>query len=688
MFFYLLTLLAYLRFDPLGRADRAFGAPFAPEGRDVGAMPLPVRGEGHEPPSHAHPRKTACEHGTHGSPCDRAPEPPPRRWGYYGLALFFFLCALLSKTVACTLPAVIFLLTWWKEGKVRWAQIWPLKPMLVMGGALGLLTVWVEKNQVGAEGFAWNLSWMGHVLLAARIVWFYLGKLFWPSPIVFSYPRWIIDPSQAWQYLYPVAAVGLVAALWFLRKRIGRGPLTAVLCFGVGLFPALGFLNVYPMRFSYVADHFQYHACLAIFALATAVGVGAVAEAAAMWARRIAGREVRAGTAAPSAAGVPPRRAQAPFVAGACVVAAIAMALSALTGRQGYDYKDRRTLWASTLQKNPASYIACHNLACIGMDVAIRAKDLDGLDNSTRDFQKAMVVYESVYPGMAYDDALMNMGIICLRKSMIQRERGLSGELEVDQANEYFHQAKAMRPKSANMRNRIGTYLCDAGQLQDALPYYREAIAIDANSADAYFNIGWICLAQGLRPEAKAQFEAAIRVQGDHAEAHFCMGQLLVATDANLALQEYRRVLAIDPKHTRAMEGAVDILSAQGRLPEALQTARQALSLDGNLQLSLGVAAGILAGYEDPNFRDGKLALEYALRLCRITRDADPRSLDVLAGAYAETGNYDQAVQTVQKAIDQATAKGWQTWAEMFRAHQRLYLAKKPFRAPARPKGP
>ena len=33
-----------------------------------------------------------------------------RSWTIYGISLFFFICALLSKTVACTLPAVILLI--------------------------------------------------------------------------------------------------------------------------------------------------------------------------------------------------------------------------------------------------------------------------------------------------------------------------------------------------------------------------------------------------------------------------------------------------------------------------------------------------------------------------------------------------------------------------------------------------
>ncbi len=123
---------------------------------------------------------------------------------------------------------------------------------------------------MGAEGEAWNLPLLERVLVAGRAWWFYVGKLAWPHPLIFFYPRWEIDTQQGWQYLFPLAAVGVMVGLWLARARIGRGPLAAVLIFAGVLTPALGFFNVYFFRFSQVADHFQYHASIAMAALAAA----------------------------------------------------------------------------------------------------------------------------------------------------------------------------------------------------------------------------------------------------------------------------------------------------------------------------------------------------------------------------------------------------------------------------------
>src|SRR5205814_6744109 len=117
-----------------------------------------------------------------------------------------------------------------------------------------------------------QLGFEQRCLIAGRAIWFYVGKLLWPHPLSFIYPRWneIATPT-AIQWALPAMVAGAAAALFALRERLGRGPLVAWLLFCGTLFPALGFVNVYPMRFSFVADHFQYHASIALIALIAAL---------------------------------------------------------------------------------------------------------------------------------------------------------------------------------------------------------------------------------------------------------------------------------------------------------------------------------------------------------------------------------------------------------------------------------
>jgi protein O-mannosyl-transferase len=62
----------------------------------------------------------------------------PRSWLLYGGITFLFICALLSKTTACSLPAVLGLLVWWKKDKIQWKQdLLPLLPLFAIGLAMG-----------------------------------------------------------------------------------------------------------------------------------------------------------------------------------------------------------------------------------------------------------------------------------------------------------------------------------------------------------------------------------------------------------------------------------------------------------------------------------------------------------------------------------------------------------------------
>ncbi|GAG09444.1 unnamed protein product, partial [marine sediment metagenome] len=123
----------------------------------------------------------------------------------YGFALFLFACALLTKTVTVTLPLALLLLVWWKRGRIGRGDVLPLLPLFGLGLVLGLVTALTEKYVVGASGFAWSHDLIERGLIAGRAFWFYAGKLLWPDPILFVYPRWTIDRGLPGAYIYPAA---------------------------------------------------------------------------------------------------------------------------------------------------------------------------------------------------------------------------------------------------------------------------------------------------------------------------------------------------------------------------------------------------------------------------------------------------------------------------------------------------
>jgi len=281
--------------------------------------------------------------------CDESPADGSRAWRYYPVALCLFVAALFSKTTTCLLPLAILLLLWWKIDRVRWRHVVPLVPMLIFGACMGLLTASLERHRAGAEGLEWSFTLAERCLIAGRAVWFYLGKLAWPTPLSFIYPRWEINAAVWWQYVYPVAAILVVVWLFVLRKRIGKAPIVAMLLFCGGLFPALGFFNVYFMRYSFVADHFQYLASIAVTTFCVALFTEVLVNGAATGKRGAAPLSVWGGT--------PP--------VGRFLAICLVVLLGARTWAQSSIFSDTETLWRNTLAKNPDAWIAHNNLGVL-----------------------------------------------------------------------------------------------------------------------------------------------------------------------------------------------------------------------------------------------------------------------------------------------------------------------------------
>ena len=149
--------------------------------------------------------------------------PAHRRWKFYAAALVLFTLALLSKTAVVAMPAVLLVVYWWKRGTISWRTAAPLVPLFLLACAMGVLTIWVETCINGTQGADWSFSPLERVLIAGRTLWFYVGKLIWPHPLAFFYPRWTIDSHQWWQYLFPAAALATLARFGWPETKSAAG---------------------------------------------------------------------------------------------------------------------------------------------------------------------------------------------------------------------------------------------------------------------------------------------------------------------------------------------------------------------------------------------------------------------------------------------------------------------------------
>jgi Tfp pilus assembly protein PilF len=383
----------------------------------------------------------------------------------YGFALAFFGLALLSKSVTATLPAALLVVFWWLRGRLDWRKdVVPLIPFFTLGITGGLVTSWIERTMIGAQGVEYQLSMMQRLLLSGRVVWFYLGKLLWPSNLIFIYPRWQIEPGVFFQYL-PTAAIILVfVVLWLFRKR-RRGPLAAMLYFCGTLFPALGFLNVYPFRYSFVADHFQYLAGIGVIVLLVSC-LARLAERCQM---------------------THPRMPMAAMLV-------IAMPLAALTWRQSCLYADGELIYRDTLFRNPSCWMAHNNLGMI-------LQSTGRIQEAAEHYQAALRIQPDL------PEARCNLG------NMLER-MGRNEEAVAE-----YEESLKLKPDFIEAMSNLGIALQKLGRMDEAIARYREALGLKPNFAIGHNNLAFALLNVGRLKEAIAEYEAALRIAPDYAEA-------------------------------------------------------------------------------------------------------------------------------------------------------------------------
>jgi len=448
------------------------------------------------------------------APADAAPEDARafQATRFYVISLVLYVAALLSKTVVVSTPAVLLVLRWWKTGRIGARDVRPLLPFFAIGVPLSLLTVRIERVHVGASGAAWELAPPERVLVAGRAVWFYLGKLFWPHPLGFVYPRWTLDPHAAWQWAFPAALALLVLALFALRSRIGRGPLAALLLFVGILVPALGFFDVYPFLFSYVADHYQYHASIAAIALFAAAACLATATA------RAAG------------------------IGGALAALAI---LGLLAHRETYSYRDDQTLIRRSVELQPESWAARYRLGA-----ALQSEHR--LAEAIVEFEEAL----RLYPDYAPAHANVGINLVTLGRpddAAAAFERALAGDLEDDDR--------------ATVQLHLGNVRVTQQRFEDAARAFRAGVALSADPAELEYNLGVVLRQLGDMAGSSGTLRSSVAHEPDVAKSRYALGSVLLESgDAVGAEEQLRRAVALDPGHAQARE----LLGvAQSRLRDA-----------------------------------------------------------------------------------------------------------------------
>jgi protein O-mannosyl-transferase len=257
------------------------------------------------------------------------------------------------------------------------------------------------------------------------------------------------------------------------------------------LLPSLGFLNIYFFIYSFVADHWQYLACLGIIT-PCASGIVLLAERSKRW--------------------------RAWLEPG--VTLAIAGVLFVITSHQSRMYSDIETLYRTTIARNPACWMAQVNLGNIlykgnripeAMELFKQAGEIqpavahyslgNALIDKGRTSQAIDEYKEALHIDPDYAEAHNNLGSALLLT-------GRSSE-----AIDHYEQALRLNPGYAKAHNNLGNALVQTGRAAEAIDHYKKALRIAPNFADAHNNLAAALAQMGRTSEAIEQLKAALRIE-------------------------------------------------------------------------------------------------------------------------------------------------------------------------------
>jgi len=366
---------------------------------------------------------------------------------------------------------------------------------------MGFFTAWVEKHIILAKGEEWSLTFLERILVAGRALLFYTSKLVLPLKLTFIYPRWHISPMIWWQYLYPLLALLVIVILWLFRNRLGKGTLVSVLFFAGTLFPALGFFNIYPMRYSFVADHFQYLASIGLIVLGASVlyQIGEI---------------------------IKKRIKSAPTIFFILFVSLLGFQ----TWRQTHIYKDLETLWTDTIKKNPTGWMAYTNLSL--------------LRESQGRMEEALKLAQKVLELRPNDPiAKHNLANILL------------GHGQIGEAIQILRDVVVQKPDLAPAHSLLGSALFQLGNYDEAEKHLRIAIKLDPNYINPHESLARLFFARKQFEECiKECYEVLIR-DPNNALVWLMAGDALdILGRKKNAIEAYQKALEAQPNLLEAKE--------------------------------------------------------------------------------------------------------------------------------------
>jgi len=427
----------------------------------------------------------------------------------YGLSLFFFILANLTKISGVTWPFVFLIYEWYRSNyKIKETNIKRVAPFFAISLLLGLLNVfWYASPATTAtidvirdDGFISRLAGAGQNLA------FYIYKILLPLNLNFVYPRWSISPENILSWIPTTIVLGLLFLAFATKRMRTNGVLLFILYVCITLFPVIGFFEIHFMKFSWVADHYMY---------LTLPGV--IAATVAIVSTRIK---------------IPALK----------VTAAVALSGFYIyqTATRSAVYTSDEQIWTDTIAKNPQAWGA-------HLFLGSYAHDRRQLEKAIYHYSEAIKIRPDD-PEMHYNLAidLMTIG-------------------KNDESIAHYQEALKLRPNYSDAHDNLAVVLVSEGKIDEGISHYRAAIEINPNDSAAHNNMGVALSSQNKLDQAISEYNEALRITPVYPEAHNNLALALGAIGKTEdAIAHFHQAIAMKPDYVQAHNNLAQLYLKMG----------------------------------------------------------------------------------------------------------------------------
>jgi tetratricopeptide (TPR) repeat protein len=572
----------------------------------------------------------------------------PQFFSYLLVAVTLML-GLLAKAMLVTAPVILLLLDYWPlrrfasldgeqigertiaaRSQFTWLIVEKL-PLFAISAAVSIATIFTQQLALEAASYL-TLPWRIENALVS--VWVYLRQAFWPFSLAIFYPH----PKGSlpfWEVGLALVMLVITSAAIFLQRKRYLYLITGWLWYLVMILPVIGLVQV---GWQAHADRYTY---------LPQIGISIIVA----WGVADLGR------------GWHFRRFVTGF-AGALTV----IVLMFIAWKQVDHWSTSVRLWTHTLAVTKNNDVAERGLGTALLKLGriqeaivhdraalkIRPGDANALTNlanalfQAKEFPEAVAQYRELVRLRPNDGAAhRNLG------------KALSQSGATDEAIVEFKEALRIRSNDPDASYSLGNAFLQKNELVQSIEYFRKTIQAQPAHAAAHYNLGIALQRSGQLDQAIEEFRQTINLQPQHFDAH---NNLAIALSKTGQLQEAiaaeQSALRIKPENAEFHSNLASIFLQTGQVADAVAQWREAVRLQPDKlgpQISL---AWVLATTSDSKVRNGAEALDLAQRAHRAAGDRNLMASRVLAAAFAEQGQFAQAIETARDGMRRADAAG------------------------------